>query len=75
MKYQKPSTTVHEQIAIMRNRGLIINDELFAKQHLMFVGYFRLAGYALPFQFNYNEENVHMDSIQVFCKGLLDTVL
>jgi len=47
MKYQKPSTTVEEQIAIMRNRGLVINDELDAKEHLLFIGYFRLAGYLL----------------------------
>jgi abortive infection bacteriophage resistance protein len=59
MKYQKPSTTVEEQIAIMRNRGLVIDDEIDAKQHLMFIGYFRLAGYALPFQLNYNESGTH----------------
>jgi len=35
MKYQQPFTTVHEQIAIMRSRGLIINDEIFAKTHLI----------------------------------------
>jgi len=48
MRYQKPSTTIQEQIAIMRNRGLIVSDEGYAKQHLEFIGYFRLAGYALP---------------------------
>jgi len=59
MRYHKPSTSIEEQIAIMRNRGLIIADTDFAKQHLEFIGYFRLAGYALPLQINYNEDGSH----------------
>ena len=59
MRYQKPSTTIQEQIAIMRNRGLIVSDEGYAKQYLESIGYFRLAGYALPFQLNYNANGTH----------------
>ena len=59
MRYQKPSTTIQEQIAIMRNRGLIVPDESYARQYLEFIGYFRLAGYALPFQLNYNADGTH----------------
>ncbi|MBU3641413.1 Abi family protein [Polynucleobacter sp. Fuers-14] len=59
MRYQKPSTTIQEQIAIMRNRGLIVVDEIYARQYLEFIGYFRLAGYALPFQLNYNADGTH----------------
>ncbi len=59
MRYQKPSTTIQEQIAIMRNRGLIVFDEIYARQYLEFIGYFRLAGYALPFQLNYNADGTH----------------
>lgn len=72
MKYQKPSLTVHEQIAIMRSRGLIINDEIFAKQHLMFVGYFRLAGYALPFQLNHNEDGAHTFLPNILFEDVID---
>ncbi|MDH6154975.1 abortive infection bacteriophage resistance protein [Polynucleobacter sphagniphilus] len=59
MRYQKPSTSIQEQIAIMRNRGLIISDADYAEQYLKFIGYFRLAGYALPLQINYNEDGSH----------------
>jgi abortive infection bacteriophage resistance protein len=60
MKYQKLSTSIQEQIAIMRNRGLIVANEDYAKQYLEFIGYFRLAGYALPFQLNYNADGAHV---------------
>jgi abortive infection bacteriophage resistance protein len=60
MRYQKPPTSIQEQIAIMRNRGLIVADENYAKQYLECIGYFRLAGYALPFQLNYNADGAHV---------------
>ena len=44
MRYQKPPTSIEQQITIMRNRGLIIEDESYARQCLQFVGYFRLSG-------------------------------
>ncbi len=59
MRYQKPPTSIEQQITIMRNRGLIIEDESYARQCLQFVGYFRLSGYALPFQLNYNNDGSH----------------
>jgi abortive infection bacteriophage resistance protein len=59
MKYQKPATSINKQIEILRDRGLIIEDESFATKYLSFVGYFRLMGYALPFQVNYNNDGSH----------------
>lgn len=59
MRYQKPPTTIEAQITILRNRGLMIADEDYAHRSLKFIGYFRLAGYALPFQLNNNADGSH----------------
>ncbi len=72
MKYQKSSTSIQEQIAIMRNRSLIVADEDYAKQYLEFIGYFRLAGYALPFQLNYNADGAHVFLPNTHFKDIVD---
>lgn len=41
----KPFTTIDDQIAILRGRGMIIDDEDFARRWLASVGYYRLSGY------------------------------
>ncbi len=43
----------------MKSRGLLVPDEAKAAHHLRFIGYYRLAGYALPLQVNYNEDGSH----------------
>ncbi|MVT11699.1 hypothetical protein GO493_25775 [Chitinophaga sp. ysch24] len=43
--YQKPTTTISQQITLLRKRGLVIPDEKIAEKYLTFVGYYRLAGY------------------------------
>lgn len=44
---------------MLRQRGLIITDEIQAQHYLRFIGYYRLAGYALPFQVNHNADGSH----------------
>jgi hypothetical protein len=45
MKFTKPATSIDDQIALLKSRGLVIADEQRAKHYLRFVGYYRLAGY------------------------------
>lgn len=53
MGEKKKSTTVEEQIQILKDRGMVINDETHAKIQLLDFGYFRLGFYSFPFEINY----------------------
>lgn len=59
MKFCKPPIDIDAQVALLKRRGLIIADEDAARHYPQFVGYYRLAGYALPFQINYNADGSH----------------
>lgn len=50
MRYTKPTTTLQEQIQILRQRGLLIPDVAEAEHFLSNVSYYRLAGYWWPMQ-------------------------
>lgn len=68
--YLKDATTLVEQIAILKERNLTINDELFAKESLANVGYFRFKGYCLPFYESKDrfKENVSFEEVyNVYC--------
>lgn len=59
MKFTKPAIDVDAQIALLKQRGLVVHDGGLARHYLQFVGYYRLAGYALPLQVNYNADGSH----------------
>lgn len=59
MKFTKPAIDVDAQIALLKQRGLVVADDDVARHYLRFVGYYRLAGYALPLQVNYNADGSH----------------
>lgn len=48
--YEKPFKTVPEQVKILREHGMLINDEESAVQQLRAIGYYRLSGYWYPFR-------------------------
>jgi abortive infection bacteriophage resistance protein len=50
MIYDKKTFNIDEHIIQLRKRGLIINDEDFARHYLSHVSYYRLAGYWWPMQ-------------------------
>ncbi|MGE3919787.1 MAG: Abi family protein [Gammaproteobacteria bacterium] len=52
MKYTKPHKTIEEQIILLKDRGLLIRDELSAKLYLKHLNYYRLAGYWITFEKN-----------------------
>ncbi|CAM4401764.1 Abortive infection bacteriophage resistance protein [Pedobacter westerhofensis] len=50
MLYEKTATTIAEQIALLKERGLEITDDRRAEKYLITVGYYRLTGYMYHFQ-------------------------
>lgn len=48
----KPPLTIEEQIALLKERGLMIDDEDYAKKFLTHVSYYRLSGYTLSLRKN-----------------------
>ncbi len=49
MEVKKP-TTYDEQLAILEQRGIILDNREFCKEKLNEIGYYRFTGYALPFK-------------------------
>lgn len=44
----KPALSIEEQIQLLRQRGITIEDEAYARHYLEKVGYFRLSAYFYP---------------------------
>ncbi len=55
--YLKTATTIDEQIAKLRRRGLIISNEDKAKEILSDIGYYRLGFYWFPYEKGYPKKN------------------
>lgn len=53
----KTATTIEEQIAKLKNRGMVISDEAKAKEILSDIGYYRLGFYWFPFEQGYPKKN------------------
>lgn len=49
----KRATTLDEQVALLRSRGVEISSEEKAKECLLDIGYFRLCSYLFPFEKTY----------------------
>ena len=49
-KYTKTPLTTAQQVDLLRQRGLIIDDPGRAEYYLNRISYYRLSGYALPFE-------------------------
>lgn len=50
MNFTKPAISITDQIALLRQRGLVIDDEARARHYLTYVSYYRLRAYWLPFE-------------------------
>lgn len=55
--YTKQAKSYDEQIAILRSRGVVINDVEKAKEYLADIGYYRLGFYSFPFELTYPATN------------------
>ena len=63
MKQQKIWKSFHDQLEILKNRGLIIEDEKKALGYLKAIGYYRLSGYLYSFrQFDPNNSKSRLDN-------------
>jgi abortive infection bacteriophage resistance protein len=48
--FNKPPLSLRDQLALLVARGLTVSDPSAAAHYLTHIGYYRLSGYALPFQ-------------------------
>lgn len=48
--FRKPATTYGDQVALLRQRGMIIKDAASAEFYLQHINYYRLSAYWLPFE-------------------------
>jgi len=48
--FRKPATSYAQQVALLRQRGMIIDDAGQAEFYLQHLNYYRLVGYWLPFE-------------------------
>lgn len=53
LKYTKQAKPLDDQLAILRSRNVVINDENKAKEYLSDIGYYRLGFYSFPFELTY----------------------
>ena len=69
MRYLKPAKTFQEQIDILKDRGLLIDDEPNASDILQNISYYRLSAYFLPFQSAHNifkEKTNFLDIVRLY---------
>jgi abortive infection bacteriophage resistance protein len=52
MEYKKQPLRIDDQISRLKNRGLIINDVVYATSKLSSISFYRLRAYTYPFQNN-----------------------
>lgn len=57
MKYTKPAIPFERQIAELKDKGLVINNDAYADSVLKRISYYRLRAYTYPFQDNSNSKH------------------
>lgn len=50
MKFDKKPTSIPEQVKLLKERGMLVDDEAFASECLSIIGYYRLSAYWLPYE-------------------------
>lgn len=50
MKFTKPATSITDQLALLRRRGMVIGDEPTARHYLQHISYYRLRAYWLTYE-------------------------
>lgn len=58
-EYAKKPLSIKQQVAKLKSRGLIIDDESLAEGYLSNISYYRLRAYTFPFQNNVDKEADH----------------
>lgn len=64
--YQKPYLTIPQQVELLRDRGMLVEDEAKASEYLQRIGYYRLSAYWHPMRLR----NKHTNEVTSrFCEG------
>mgnify|MGYP006289309501 CR=1 FL=1 len=63
MKYTKSPLSIDDQIARLKSRGLVINDEQKARHYLSNISYYRLRAYTYPFQDNADPDHPFVQDV------------
>jgi abortive infection bacteriophage resistance protein len=50
VRFDKPAKSISEQLALLRERGMVVDDTLTARHSLAHLNYYRLTAYWLPFE-------------------------
>lgn len=58
-EYAKKPLSIKQQVAKLKSRGLIIDDESLAEGYLSNISYYRLRAYTFPFQNNVDKDADH----------------
>jgi len=74
LNYNKPPLTIAEQVARLKSRGLLFDNETEASAYLFNISYYRLRAYTYPFQnngdgeHNFSRNDIHFqDIIDLYC--------
>jgi abortive infection bacteriophage resistance protein len=70
--FDKPPLSLTDQLGQLISRGLIVNDKAIALHYLTHIGYYRLSGYALPFQLGGNGLDRHTFKSNVTFEHILE---
>ncbi len=62
--YQKPALTFEEQLKLLKERGLIVNDDQEALAQLSTISYYRLSAYWYPFRVRDNNGIIQSEFIE-----------
>lgn len=63
MRYTKPAVSFQQQLAKLKERGLLVKDERLAITYLKNISYYRLRAYTYPFQDNNNPEHPFIEKV------------
>jgi abortive infection bacteriophage resistance protein len=70
--FNKPPLSLPDQLGLLVSRGLTVNNPADALHYLTHIGYYRLSGYALPFQIGGNGLDRHNFKPNVTFEDVLD---
>ena len=68
--FGKPATTHAQQMALLQQRGMVVDDPAAAEFYLQHLNYYRLGAYWLPFEADHaTHRNVSTHCVPHTCEG------
>ncbi len=72
LNYTKPPLTIADQVARLKGRGLIFDNETEASAYLFNISYYRLRAYTFPFQNNGEDGNHEFTRSDIHFQDIID---